>query len=131
MIFVRDHDQDPSEIHSQAAKIGYDTLLGELCGGLEAWVASGRDVRRTSVVTPQRTTRASVLDVRQRSEFVGGHVPGAINIELGSLAGRIDAVPDGPLHVMCQRGERAMTAASVLECAGRRDVTVATGGPQE
>jgi len=41
-------------------------------------------------------------------------------------AGRL---PSGPVGVMCAHGERAMTAASVLAGAGRRDVTVLTGGP--
>jgi hydroxyacylglutathione hydrolase len=33
--------------------------------------------------------------------------------------------------VMCSHGERAMTAASLLERAGRQDLRVALGGPRE
>jgi len=32
---------------------------------------------------------------------------------------------------MCGHGERAMTAASVLERAGRNDAVVLLGGPQD
>jgi rhodanese-related sulfurtransferase len=32
---------------------------------------------------------------------------------------------------MCGHGERAVTAASLLERAGRRDVAVVVGGPDE
>jgi rhodanese-related sulfurtransferase len=33
--------------------------------------------------------------------------------------------------VMCGHGERAATAASMLERAGRRDVVVVVGGPDD
>lgn len=35
-----DPDQDPLEIAWRAAKIGYDTVIGELDGGPEDWVAA-------------------------------------------------------------------------------------------
>ena len=68
-----------------------------------------------------------MIDVRQRSEYEAGHVPGAVNIELGSIAD--SAVPAGPVTVMCGHGERAMTGASILTDRGHRDVTVLDGGP--
>ncbi len=40
-------------------------------------------------------------------------------------------LPPGPLVVMCGHGERAMGAASLLERAGRSDVAVLLGGPEE
>ena len=40
-------------------------------------------------------------------------------------------LPSGPLPVMCGHGERAMTAASLLARTGRRDLTVAVGGPDD
>ena len=72
----------------------------------------------------------SVLDVRQRDEFLAGHVPGARNVELGALTG-VDDLPAGHLTVMCGHGERAMTGASVLEHAGRDDLAVLLGGPED
>jgi rhodanese-related sulfurtransferase len=51
-------------------------------------------------------------------------------VELGQLeAVTATAVPDGPLVTMCGHGERAATAASLLERAGRRDVAVLAAGP--
>ena len=44
---------------------------------------------------------------------------------------RSDSVPAGPVTLMCGHGERAMSAASVLERAGRRDVLVLVGGPTD
>ena len=43
LIIVRDADQDAAEIAWQAAKIGYDNIIGELDGGMTAWTAAGHD----------------------------------------------------------------------------------------
>ena len=40
-------------------------------------------------------------------------------------------VTGGHLTVMCGHGERAMTGASVLERAGRHDLSVLRGGPAD
>jgi rhodanese-related sulfurtransferase len=70
------------------------------------------------------------LDVRQDREHADGHVPGVTHLELGRLAeaadrlGAVDAV-------MCGHGERAATAASILERAGRPGVAVVVGGPDD
>ena len=37
LIIVRDHDQDAADIAWQAAKIGYDNIIGELDGGVAAY----------------------------------------------------------------------------------------------
>ncbi|MFF4762076.1 rhodanese-like domain-containing protein [Streptomyces sp. NPDC001292] len=57
-------------------------------------------------------------------------MPGAVHIELGDLAARGEDVPEGAV-VACGHGERAMTAASLLERAGRTDLTVLEGGPAD
>jgi hydroxyacylglutathione hydrolase len=74
-----------------------------------------------------------VLDVRQASEVADGHLPGAVTVELGALADDPFPVevPEGPVTVMCGHGERAMTAASLLQRAGHRDLTVLLGGPSD
>jgi len=131
VVVVRSRDQDPAEILGQAAKVGYD-IAGELAGGIEAWTDSALATTSTALVTPAMLTDLEpVLDIRQDSEFVAGHVPGAEHSELGALAATAASVPDGPVTVMCGHGERAMSAASVLERAGRNDLSVLLGGPAE
>jgi len=131
VVIVRNPDQDPTEVASQAAKIGYDNLVGELAGGIVAWTGAGFPTERTRLEGPEQLANDRVLDVRQADEFSDGHVPGAIHIELGELPSRVDDLPHEPLVVMCNHGERSMSAASLLEAAGRHDVTVLTGGPDE
>jgi rhodanese-related sulfurtransferase len=125
-VFVLDPDQDRAEVVRQALKVGYERLEGELAGGVAAWRTAGFEVRRTALV-PAAEVTGTIVDVRQAAEFAAGHIPGALHAELGSV-GRAD-LPNELLAVMCGHGERAMSAASVLEVGGQRDVTVVLGGP--
>ena len=129
LIFVRDADQDPDEIAWQARKIGYDHLAGHLAGGIAAWAAAGQPVARVPLVEPDEVDPAHVVDVRQDREYDSGHLPGARHVELGALTA--DDLPDGPVVTMCGHGERATTAASVLERAGRRELAIVVGGPDD
>ncbi|GHE05037.1 MBL fold metallo-hydrolase [Streptomyces alanosinicus] len=126
--FVVDEDQDVPEIVWQAYKIGYECLAGRLSGGIAAWREAGLPTSAAAFVTADRAPAAPYVDVRQEAEYTAGHVAGARHLELGALAARAAEVPRGAV-VACGHGERAMTAASVLERAGHSGLTVLDGGP--
>lgn len=128
LVFVTAPDQDLAELTWQALKIGYDRLCGHLT--MDAWTADGGERDTVELVTADRVDDRPVLDVRQRSEWAAGHIPGAVGIELGALAGHPDEAPSNPL-VHCSRGIRAMTAASLLQRAGHHDIAVLDGGPDD
>jgi glyoxylase-like metal-dependent hydrolase (beta-lactamase superfamily II) len=130
IVVVRNPDQQPADILWPAWNIGHENVVGELAGGVPAWAAAGGEVVTTRLVRPARVA-GPVLDIRQDAEYAAGHLPGAVHIELGELDRHLDAVPDRPVTVMCSHGERAMTAASLLERAGRRDVAVVIGGADD
>jgi hydroxyacylglutathione hydrolase len=125
--FVLAGGQDPAEVAWQALKIGYEDLAGQLEGGMDAWHADGGPAGQISLVTAGRIGARPVLDVRQAAEYVAGHVPGAVHVELGDLPARIQDAPPGAV-VMCGHGERAMTAASLLQRAGHDGLAVLAGG---
>ena len=130
LLFLLDREQDRGELLRQCHKIGHERLLGELAGGMDAWRAAGLPEGHLELVAPGKVA-GPVLDVRQASEVALGHLPGAVTVELGALYGS-HGLPAGSLTVMCGHGERAMTAASLLERAGRRELrVVASGGPAE
>jgi hydroxyacylglutathione hydrolase len=131
LVVLRNLDQDPVEILAQAAKVGYEDWAGELTGGVSAWRTNDLPTASTALTTAAEVSDGQVLDVRQASEFTGGHVPGARHVELGDLSSAAPTLNDGPVTVMCGHGERAMTAASVLERAGRDNVSVLLGGPPD
>jgi hydroxyacylglutathione hydrolase len=135
LVFVLDEDQDRGELARQCRTIGYDHLAGELAGGMAAWRAAGLPEQQLPLVPAEQLDDqvGSVLDVRQASEVAGGRLPSAVPMELGALASDPTAATllEGPVTVMCSHGQRAMTAASLLERAGRQDLRVARGGPQD
>jgi glyoxylase-like metal-dependent hydrolase (beta-lactamase superfamily II)/rhodanese-related sulfurtransferase len=130
LVVVRDENQDPNEILWQARKVGLEPV-GELAGGVQAWIAAGHPTRTIPLVDAGRLEASAVLDVRQSAEFESGHVPSAHNVELGDLSGPPAGVPPRPTVVMCGHGERAMTAASLLARTGRTDISVLAGGPED
>jgi hydroxyacylglutathione hydrolase len=130
IVFVADEATDRRRLLWASLTVGFERLVGELDGGVEAWAAAGRPLGRIPLlaaddVDPDRT----VVDVRQRSEWAGGHLPGAVHIELGELAMLAGTVDAGPVLTVCGHGERAMSAASLLARAGHRDVAVLAGSP--
>ena len=126
MAFILDASQDRDDLVRQCLDIGYENLVGELSGGIEAWNVAGFPVQTTPLVGPSAMT-AAVVDVRQANEYATGHLPGTVNIELGQIS--TTTIPAGPLTVMCGHGERAMTAASLLAARRRDSVVVLDGGP--
>lgn len=129
VVFVADGTVDRHDLVWAALTVGFEQLLGEVAGGIDAWAVAGRALTRTPLVGAGGAGSRRVVDVRQRAEFAGGHAPDADHVELGELAASPDRVPDVPLLVHCGHGERAMSAASLLERAGRSDVAVLAGGP--
>ncbi|MFE0251012.1 rhodanese-like domain-containing protein [Streptomyces sp. NPDC059010] len=128
LVFVTAPGQDLAELTWQALKIGYERLCGHLT--MDAWTADGGAQETVDLVPADRVGERPVLDVRQRSEWDSGHIPGAVGIELGDLEGRTQEAPSSVL-VHCAYGERAMTAASLLQRTGHHDVAVLKGGPDD
>ncbi|MEK7806317.1 MAG: rhodanese-like domain-containing protein, partial [Chloroflexota bacterium] len=116
----------------QLIRIGYDRLSGFLAEGIDAWKRAGLPIERTpqidleALILAHRKPQAPlIIDVRQRSEFRGGHISGALNIELGELQEHLDGLPrEVPLVIVCAGGIRATTAGSILQRNGRDNVQV-------
>lgn len=128
VVIVRTPDQDPDEIVWQALKVGIDQLAGELNGGVSAWQAAGHAIRSLPLVDAADADPARVVDIRQHNEYAAGHIPGARNAELATVA---TAGLTGPVQTLCGHGERAATAASLLAAQGHQDVSIVTGGPPD
>lgn len=62
----------------------------------------------------------SIVDVRTREEFNGGHVSGSINIPLQEIQERVDEFRkmNGPVVLCCASGNRSGMAAGYLKHQG-------------
>ena len=70
-----------------------------------------------------------VLDVRSAHSFAAGHVPDALHISLDILRDSIAGLPaETSLSLVCDSGERAGFAASLLGRIGYANVAIVRGG---
>jgi hydroxyacylglutathione hydrolase len=119
------------EATRQLIRIGYDEVLGYLEGGIEAWVREYpvETVQRIDVKElRERMNEVTLIDVRRRSEWEEGHIPGAIHFEGGRMAW--EALPfalDKPWAIQCGTGNRSMIAISVLKRRGIHNVIQVDG----
>lgn len=116
----------------QLIRIGYDEVLGYVDGGIDAW-AKEYPVDTVPLIQPrelrERLSEVTVIDVRQRSEWDQGHIPGAVHFEGGRIAW--ESLPfslDKPLAIQCASGNRSMVAISVLKRRGIQNVVQVDGG---
>ena len=131
VVFIADDTVDRHDLVWAAMTVGFDHLVGELGGGIDTWQDAGRRLTTMRLVDATGADGRQILDIRQTSEFTSGHVPGAAHVELGALTSTPDGILDTALLVHCGHGERAMSAASLLQRSGHTDVAVLAGGPDE
>jgi hydroxyacylglutathione hydrolase len=137
IVLVGRDDEDGRHAAELAVAIGMRRLAGFLGGGMTSW----RQERRPTDVTeridatdlPGRldTDHAlQVLDVRDRSEWDRGHLPGSTPTtwhDIPELPAGLDR--DKPIALICGSGQRAATGASLVRRQGAGKVLhVVDGG---
>jgi glyoxylase-like metal-dependent hydrolase (beta-lactamase superfamily II)/rhodanese-related sulfurtransferase len=116
------------------SRIGLDSVWGYVRGGIGALRAARPDlVARTPVLSPleaQRQRTALLLDVRSSAEREIRRLPASVPIPLHELAKRapLELSREQTQVVVSERGDRAATAASVLERIGFERVSALMGG---
>lgn len=67
-----------------------------------------------------QSKKGTVVDVRSREEFAGGHVADSVNIPLQELANEMDKLKalSAPLILCCASGGRSGMAQGTLSQAG-------------
>jgi hydroxyacylglutathione hydrolase len=125
------------EVARQLASIGLDNCAGYFeTSAIEAWAAAGHglqcyeNLRPAQVKEQARDGQTVILDVRNRSEWDEGHIPGAQHLMLGYLAEQaarqIDQ--DKRIIVQCETGARSAIGASILQAQGITNVANMMGG---
>ena len=120
----------------EMAMIGLDHVAGfATADAITAWQSAGNALDTIpqgtgeSLASRVAEHAVTVVDVRNRSEWSHGHIPGAMHIPVGHLADRLGEIPrDKPIVLQCQGGARSAIASSVLRRAGIRDVINLRGG---
>jgi rhodanese-related sulfurtransferase len=69
----------------------------------------------------------TVIDVRTPGEYALGHLPGALNVPVDTVAFRARELPPGQVLTVCSMGNRSWRAAQILAATGREALSL-TGG---
>lgn len=127
LTLIGDDEDQIADAQRELVRIGIDELAGAAVGEIEQ-LSAATPLRSYRVVdfsdVADRPDGATVLDVRQTGEYEDSHIPGAVNIPLHELDGRMAEVPDGEVWVHCGSGYRASVAASMLDAAERTVVLI-------
>ena len=114
------------EATAAAAEVDVKGQLGAFASSIpDGFMATGKidDVKAAI------DAGAYVIDVREPKEYADGHIPGAVNIPLRTLAQNLDKVPaDQPVLLYCASGLRAGTATAALRLLGYDNVKSFPGG---
>jgi hydroxyacylglutathione hydrolase len=119
----------------QLLRIGFDTVVGALDGGMDAWSSSGRSLSMFETVDVEDMAEwilsaepMTVVDTRDEHEWAAGHVPGALHMYVPDVPHRAAEIPhEAPVAVHCASGYRAGIAASLLEQAGLKRIIHVNG----
>jgi hydroxyacylglutathione hydrolase len=138
LVLVGRDDEDAREAAELAGAVGLSNVAGYLAGGMTSWREEKQPVERVERLTVNELHERwnggqdgmQLLDVRERSEWDAGHIPGAVHRpyhDIGEVPDELDAAR--PIAVICASGQRAAVAASLLKRLGAADVLhVVDGG---
>jgi hydroxyacylglutathione hydrolase len=130
IVFIGRDDADGRRAAHLAIAVGVRNISGLLAGGMTSWRQERHPVAQTERLTVEDLSERlaadpelQVLDVRERSEWDAGHIPGSAFMPWHDI---VEVPPDldaaRPVAVVCAGGLRAATAASLLRLHGAEHV---------
>lgn len=116
LVFLAEDAAMAATLRDHIVRVGIDNIAGYVT-----------NLDSLAVVIPKLTTaddvlgmeKALLLDVRAKSEYDAGSVPGAVQLHGGRVLWRLDTLPkSGPIVTYCQSGVRSSIVSSVLRAHG-------------
>jgi glyoxylase-like metal-dependent hydrolase (beta-lactamase superfamily II)/rhodanese-related sulfurtransferase len=134
IVLVTDSGKEEETV-TRLSRVGFDTVLGHLKGGFEAWKTSGFDVDTINRITAVQFENevkigvSKVVDIRKESEYEAEHLEDAYSKPLAYINDWIkDINPNEHFFMHCAGGYRSMIAASILQARGYRNFSEIDGG---
>ena len=123
------------EAVTRLSRVGFDNTLGYLDGGVEAWVAAGKETDNVTSIPATEfkekfaDVKSLVFDVRKESEFAANHAEDAKNTPLSNLNDYLATFPkEEDFYIHCAGGYRSIIAASILKSRGYHNIIDVQGG---
>ena len=123
IVLIADEVAAVDEAVMRLARVGIESVVGYLGGGIQAWDQAGLGTETIAQMPVDElhdrlaeSADLQVVDVRRSGEYAGGHVPGAINLTLAHLEQDISSLNSNrPTAVICASGYRSSAATSILQ----------------
>ncbi len=118
LVLLASNRAEAEALRDHLVRVGIDTVRGYIVS------LDGLELVRPKLVGPEDLDgfeRAMLLDVRNRTEYAEGHLPGAAQLSGGRLLWNLDSLSapgEGTIVCYCQSGVRGSVAASALRRAG-------------
>lgn len=125
-------DDRIEELTKSLIRIGLDNIAGYI-SNVDQISNTGYELKTLRQITVQQLKedfdQYYILDVRGKTEYISGHIPGAVNIHVGYILNNLHKLPsDKKIVVHCASGDRSAIAASLLLSAGFNSVLNLTCG---
>ena len=127
-------EEKEEECVMRLARVGYDNTIGFLNGGIEAWIAAGKETDSVTSIYAEEFSKQyaegmNVLDVRRPAEYETEHVVNAENKPLDFINDWTNETDRSKTYyVHCAGGYRSMVAASILKARGFENIVEVAGG---
>lgn len=123
------------ETVTRLSRVGFDTIIGHLKGGFEAWEKAGYETDSVNRITAEQFANEAdiqkdkIIDVRKETEYEAEHIEEAYSKPLAYINDWVkDIDPKEHFYLHCAGGYRSMIAASILQARGFRNFTEIEGG---
>jgi hydroxyacylglutathione hydrolase len=134
IVLVTDFGKEEETV-TRLSRVGFDSVLGHLKGGFEAWKSAGFDVDTVHRITAVqfenevKIGESKVVDIRRESEYEAEHIEDAYSKPLAYINDWVkDINPKEHFFMHCAGGYRSMIAASILQARGYRNFSEIEGG---
>jgi hydroxyacylglutathione hydrolase len=123
------------ETVTRLARVGFDNTLGYLEGGIEKWIASGKEIDSVNRIDAdefkqrKEGKQLETFDVRKPGEYLSEHVIEAHTTPLDFFNDHMSEFPSNTeFYIHCAGGYRSLIAASILKSRGIHNFIDIRGG---
>jgi hydroxyacylglutathione hydrolase len=135
-ILLVTEDGKEQETITRLARVGYDSTIGYLEGGLATWISAGKETDVIESITAANFAQAIdsdksavTLDVRKPGEYESEHLSISLARPLDYINDWTTEIdPKKTYYIHCAGGYRSMIAASILKARGVDRVIDVEGG---
>jgi len=124
------NDKEMEDLTRKLMRIGFDNIYGYVSD-----VTGFDNLQKAKLIDSDQLKQQikkgniQIIDVRTPAEYESGHIKGAQNIPLNTLANQTEKInKKEPIVIHCQSGARAAMAYSVLEKLGFKNIINYSGG---